>query len=228
MLLLLLQHRIEYTHLVATTAATTAFTADSTAAVSTAALATILCMTLLHPFAGKHSLETIVLLLALKIQFPTRVFLVRGNHESPEVNARDGFLHECVERLGGKNLGVAAWRRLNLLFEWMPLGAVVNGCILCVHGGIGRNLTSLEQIAMLQRPLRMGGPRTDLLLDLMWSDPTSSDDVTGVHINPERGSPVVCYGPDRVHSFLKENRLSLIVRAHECVMDGFQRFAGKA
>ena len=34
---------------------------------------------------GKHSLETICLLLALKLSFPQRVFLVRGNHESPEV-----------------------------------------------------------------------------------------------------------------------------------------------
>lgn len=175
---------------------------------------------------GKHSLETIVLLLALKIQYPSRVFILRGNHESPEVNARDGFLHECVERLGGKKPGVAAWRRLNLLFEWLPLAAVVNGCILAVHGGIGRTLGTLDEIAAMQRPLRMGGPYSDLLLDLMWSDPTSSDDVLGVHTNPERGSPVVCYGPDRVNTFLRTNRLSLIVRGHECVMDGFQRFAG--
>ena len=174
---------------------------------------------------GKHSLEVMCLLLALKVQFPTRVFLVRGNHESPEVNARDGFLHECVHRLGGRKQGVAAWRRFNLLFEWMPMGALINGCILCVHGGIGRSVTSPEQIAQLPRPLRMGGPHSDLLLDLLWSDPTASDAVPGVHTNSERGSPVVCFGPDRVNSFLSTNNLSLIIRAHECVMDGFQRFA---
>ena len=39
------------------------------------------------------------------------------------------------------------------------------------------------------------------------------------------GHPVVCFGPDRVKSFLQANNLSLILRAHECVMDGFQRFA---
>ena len=65
-----------------------------------------------------------------------------------------------------------------------------------------------------------------LLLDLLWSDPTASDAVEGVHTNHERGHPVVCYGPDRVKSFLEANNLSLILRAHECVMDGFQRFAG--
>ncbi|KAL1529080.1 hypothetical protein AB1Y20_000055 [Prymnesium parvum] len=175
---------------------------------------------------GKHSLETLVLLLSLKIRFPTRVFLVRGNHESPEVNARDGFLHECVERLGGKRPGVAAWKRFNELFEWLPVAALINGCILCVHGGIGRTIDTLDQISQLQRPLRMGGASNETLLDLLWSDPTASDDVNGVHTNQERGAPVVCYGPDRVHSFLRRNRLSLIVRGHECVMDGFQRFAG--
>ena len=175
---------------------------------------------------GKHSLEVMCLLLALKVQFPQRVFLVRGNHESPEVNARDGFLHECVQRLGGRPAGVAAWRRFNLLFEWLPMGALVNSVILGVHGGIGKYVESPQQIAELPRPLRMGGPHAQVLMDLLWSDPTSSDEVLGVHVNHERGAPVVCYGPDRVISFLQANRLKLILRAHECVMDGFQRFAG--
>ena len=106
------------------------------------------------------------------------------------------------------------------------MGALINGCILGVHGGIGKHIEGPEQIAAMQRPLRMGGTHGSLLLDLLWSDPTSSDSVHGVHTNVERGHPVVCFGPDRVASFLERNGLSLIVRAHECVMDGFQRFAG--
>ena len=175
---------------------------------------------------GKHSLETIVLLLALKAAHPRRVFLVRGNHESPEVNARDGFLHECIDRFGGRQPGVTVWRRLNLLFEWLPMAATINGCILCVHGGIGRSLQTLDEIRALQRPLRMGSAHAEVMLDLLWSDPTKSDEVEGVHLNFERGAPVVCFGPDRVNDFLKLNGLKLIVRGHECVMDGFQRFAG--
>lgn len=31
--------------------------------------------------------------------------------------------------------------------------------------------------------------------------------------------------PDRVTDFCKKNKLQLIIRAHECVMDGFERFA---
>ena len=65
---------------------------------------------------GKHSLETVVLLLALKCLHPDRVFLIRGNHESPEVNARGNFLHGYVERFGDRKKGVAG-RRLNQLFD---------------------------------------------------------------------------------------------------------------
>ncbi len=35
----------------------------------------------------------------------------------------------------------------------------------------------------------------------------------------------VFFQPDRVMEFCKNNDLQLIVRAHECVMDGFERFA---
>ena len=42
---------------------------------------------------------------------------------------------------------------------------------------------------------------------------------------PFAHSPVGCVQPDRVMEFCKNNDLQLIVRAHECVMDGFERFA---
>jgi hypothetical protein len=36
----------------------------------------------------------------------------------------------------------------------------------------------------------------------------------------------VKFGPDRVKTFLENNKVNFILRAHECVMDGFERFAG--
>ncbi|KAG8461178.1 hypothetical protein KFE25_002367 [Diacronema lutheri] len=179
---------------------------------------------------GSHSLEVVVLLLALKLAHPTRICLLRGNHELPEVNARDGFLLECCTRLGSREAGIEAWQAFNALFEWLPLCATINGVILCVHGGVGATLNHLSEIRRLQRPLRMqpDAPYAALLLDVLWSDPTEHDSIEGVHPNAERGDPVVRYGPDRVRSFLRLNGFKLIVRAHECVMDGFQRFAGGA
>lgn len=70
------------------------------------------------------------------------------------------------------------------------------------------------------------------MLDILWSDPTESDRELGIHPNyprdPRENGDIVRFGPDRVHKFLKDNNLTMIVRAHECVMDGFERFAGGA
>lgn len=171
---------------------------------------------------GSHSLETMCLLLALKIEHPRSVHLIRGNHEAADINALFGFRLECLERLGDED-GIWVWKRINALFNWLPLAALIEGKILCMHGGIGRCINRIEQIAELERPITMedGGP---VLMDLLWSDPTTNDGVQGVQPSP-RGPGLVTFGPDRVKDFCKTNNLQMIVRAHECVMDGFERFA---
>ena len=172
---------------------------------------------------GSHSLETICLLLALKVEYKLNIHMIRGNHEASDINALFGFRLECVERLG-ESPGVWAWQRLNSLFNWMPLAASIESKILCMHGGIGRSIDRVEQIAALTRPITMehGG---QVLMDLLWSDPTTNDGIEGVQPSP-RGPGLVTFGPDRVKSFCNDNNLQVIVRAHECVMDGFERFAG--
>ena len=67
--------------------------------------------------------------------------------------------------------------------------------------GIGRSITRVDQIDMLQRPLSMedGGV---VLMDLLWSDPTTNDGVEGVQPSP-RGPGLVTFGPDRVKEFCK-------------------------
>ncbi|GLC64614.1 hypothetical protein PLESTF_000184600 [Pleodorina starrii] len=171
---------------------------------------------------GSHSLETICLLLALKIEHPRSVHLIRGNHEAHDINALFGFRLECLERLGDE-AGVFVWRRINELFNYLPLAAIIESKILCMHGGIGCCIHKVDQIAELKRPITMedGGP---VLMDLLWSDPTTNDSVQGVQPSP-RGPGLVTFGPDRVKEFCKNNNLQMIVRAHECVMDGFERFA---
>ena len=79
------------------------------------------------------------------------MFLVRGNHEDPEINAEYGFLSECVEKFG-QVAGNAAWKAANLLFTYLPLGALVGERVLCVHGGIGR-LTHFDEIRSVARPI---------------------------------------------------------------------------
>ncbi|XP_076902925.1 serine/threonine-protein phosphatase BSL1-like [Bidens hawaiensis] len=171
---------------------------------------------------GQHSLETITLLLALKIQYPENVHLIRGNHEAADINALFGFRLECIERMG-ENDGIWAWTRFNQLFNHLPLAALIEKKIICMHGGIGRSIHSVEQIEKIERPITMDAGSL-LLMDLLWSDPTENDSVEGLRPNA-RGPGLVTFGPDRVTDFCKRNKLQLIIRAHECVMDGFERFA---
>ena len=63
------------------------------------------------------------------------------------------------------------------------------------------------------------------MLDILWSDPADSDADIGIFANhlrdPQGTGNIVKFGPDRVHEFLQKNNLNMIIRAHECVMDGF-------
>lgn len=172
---------------------------------------------------GMHSLETVCLLFALKVEYPQNVHLLRGNHESDQVNRFMGLYDECVERLGQEK-GEEVWIRLNDVFDWLPLAAVVQDRILCLHAGIGRSIRSISDVEAVHRPCTVleGG---DLLTDLLWSDPTDHDSIVGIHDNDKRGPGVVAYGPDKVREFCENNGLDLIIRGHECIMDGIERFA---
>eukprot|EP00918_Siedleckia_nematoides_P005800 GHVU01012709.1.p1 GENE.GHVU01012709.1~~GHVU01012709.1.p1 ORF type:complete len:270 (+),score=52.47 GHVU01012709.1:15-824(+) len=185
--------------------------------------------------ASFRSLEVICLLFALKVKHPQQVHMIRGNHEDKSINSIYGFKDECQRRLQeDTNHAESCYEKFNLVFEHLPVGAVIGDRILCVHGGIGGSIHKIDQISSLQRPLEVSqmprNTREQLVTDLLWSDPTDSDNVNGVVQNdtrdPDGSGHIVKFGPDRVVEFLKENQLDLIIRAHECVMDGFERFAG--
>jgi len=184
---------------------------------------------------GNFSLEVMCVLLALKVKYPKQIHLLRGNHEDPMINSIYGFKEECKRRLReDPDEPYSCWNKFNYVFEWMPVGAVIDSAILCIHGGIGGSIENLAQLEALERPLQVAQvPQTDLeqrVTDLLWSDPTDNDNQLGVIANLTRDSDgqgrIKKFGPDRVDDFLKQNHpLKLIVRAHECVMDGFERFA---
>lgn len=184
---------------------------------------------------GNHSLETICLLLALKVKFPNKIVLLRGNHEDRWINSGFGFLDECENRLQeNADLPESVFNRINNLFEYLPLGCLIENVILCLHGGIGSSLKKVEQIENIPRPLEVvhevQTPAEKLVVDILWSDPTDSDNDVGIQANqvrdPHGTGNIVKFGPDVVKDFLQKNKLDKIIRAHECVMDGFERFAG--
>lgn len=182
---------------------------------------------------GTHSLETMCLLMAIKIKYPNQIHLLRGNHEDRWINSAFGFQAECIHRLNEDPDNPIIFNYFNDLFDRMPLAAIINDTALCLHGGIGSSISSISDIEKIKRPLEVIHEVTNidqqLVVDILWSDPTDSDLETGIQPNSTRDPTgvgnIVKFGPDRVSEFLKNNNLSLILRAHECVMDGFERFA---
>jgi len=113
---------------------------------------------------GKQSIETICLLLAYKIRYPDNFFLLRGNHECASINRIYGFYDECKRRFS-----VRLWKLFTDCFNCLPVAAVIDDKILCMHGGLSPDLDSLARIRDIQRPVDV--PDQGLLCDLLWSDP---------------------------------------------------------
>lgn len=161
-----------------------------------------------------------MLLLCLKVRYPDGIYLIRGNHEDREVNEVFGFLEECNERL--PQAGTAVWDLANQVFDCLPLAALVEEAVLCMHGGIGETLQSLQQILNIPRPLPQPcrSEFAAVMRDLLWSDPTDNDTVVGVHANT-RGEETRTFGPDRVQEFLQLNGEVLIFMKEELSTDFF-------
>ncbi|KAI3807671.1 hypothetical protein L1987_23604 [Smallanthus sonchifolius] len=165
---------------------------------------------------GKQSLETICLLLAYKIKYPNNFFLLRGNHECASINRIYGFYDECKRRFN-----VKLWKTFSDCFNCLPVAALIDERILCMHGGLSPDLNNLDQIRNLRRPTDV--PDGGLLCDLLWSDPCS--EVKGWGMN-DRGVSYT-FGSDIVTGFLEKHDLDLVCRAHQVVEDGYEFFADR-
>ncbi|KAG1679489.1 hypothetical protein FOA52_011088 [Chlamydomonas sp. UWO 241] len=163
---------------------------------------------------GKQSLETICLLLAFKVKYPENFFLLRGNHECASINRIYGFYDECKRRYN-----IRLWRTFTDCFNCLPVCALIDEKILCMHGGLSPELKSLEQIKRIARPTDV--PDAGLLCDLLWADPDK--DIQGWGEN-DRGVSYT-FGPDAVTEFLQKHDLDLVCRAHQVVEEGYEFFA---
>ena len=165
---------------------------------------------------GKQSLETMLLLLCYKIKFPDRFFMLRGNHESANVTKMYGFYDECKRRLSTK-----CWKMFVDVFNTLPIAAIVQDKIFCVHGGISPDLKDLKQIERIARPTDI--PEEGLFTDLLWSDPDPR--VSDWSVN-DRGVSVT-FGRRNVHDFCSKFNFDLVIRGHMVVEDGYEFFARK-
>merc|ERR1711964_616449 len=96
---------------------------------------------------GFHSVETVQFLLALKVRYPDRISLIRGNHETRQITQVYGFYDECFRKYGSANV----WRYCTDIFDYLSLSALIDGRIFCVHGGLSPTITTLDQLRNIDR-----------------------------------------------------------------------------
>ena len=159
---------------------------------------------------GRFSVATFAYLAALKIKHPSRLFMLRGNHECRQVNQMYGFYLECLTSYG--HAGV--WTLCNEVFDLLPMAALIDGRVFSVHGGLSPEVKLIEAISLIPRQDEL--PSIGPLGDLCWSDP----DEVELFVANRRGAGYL-FGARAVQEFLNINRMKMVVRSHQLAMDGY-------
>lgn len=166
---------------------------------------------------GVFSIEVLLVLYSLKLNFPNSVFLTRGNHESRQLTSFFNFRTECLHKYD-----LEVYNTIMESFDKLPLACIVNKKFLAVHGGISPSLEKLSDITDLSRFGEI--PRKGLLCDLLWADPIDSE----IGTSPEKFKPNTMrecsyfYGVAAANDFLRKSKLLCIIRAHEAQIDGYK------
>ena len=189
---------------------------------------------------GPHSVETVAYIFALKMTHPSKVTLLRGNHETANVNGdlelygTGSFKAKCRElctQAGSKEVtGDILWKKVNEAFEFLPLAAMIDGKVFCMHGGVPRYLQPdiIDKLSNYPRPIT--SPQLDedsrsknaLPFDLLWSDPATGEEDDEMEkrkldfaANDNRGGSTAIFGTRALNKFLDITGCTHIIRAHQ-------------
>jgi len=154
---------------------------------------------------GAKQIENIVTLLEHKLSWGDKLIMLRGNHESAQMNLWYGF-HSVVASRYGEEL----YREFAEMFSQLPYAAILPNKIICVHGGVAEGLENAEEIYSL--PKGEVDPRNPIAFQLLWNDPC--EDIEW--FAPSwRGGGARLFGWKAFNEFMDKNGFNLMIRAHE-------------
>ena len=167
---------------------------------------------------GEFSTETLIMIMLMKVLFPNHVYVIRGNHEFSTMWKSGGFASEIALLYGSSNMNnyndniVAS--EFSKMLSTVPLGAVIDEKIFCVHGGIGPQFESIKQLEDIHRPVHEYD--FEPLISAVWSDPFDEIDT---YKNSPRGSGYL-FGEKAITKFLDDQGLDVLVRGHQSISEG--------
>eukprot|EP00825_Cyclidium_porcatum_P031812 TRINITY_DN3375_c0_g1_i1.p1 TRINITY_DN3375_c0_g1~~TRINITY_DN3375_c0_g1_i1.p1 ORF type:complete len:250 (+),score=41.44 TRINITY_DN3375_c0_g1_i1:250-999(+) len=147
---------------------------------------------------GPQSVEVITLFCLYKIKYPNRVTILRGNHETRGITQNYGFYVECQSKYGNTSV----WEMYTDVFDFIPIGCIIDNELFCVHGGLSPQIESIDEIKQLDRFQEI--PHEGAFTDLMWSDPDSENN-PGFTVST-RGAGYY-FGEDVLKKFLHYNNM---------------------
>ena len=162
---------------------------------------------------GLQGVEVLLFLFLLKLRFPNQIFILRGNHEDENICKEYGFFSECSKKYT-KN-AKKIFDSFCSAFTYLPISAIIDEKIFCIHGGLSPDVKNLKVLDSLKKPIIVD--HSKIVSDLLWTDP-HFDEKGGWQGN-FRGA-TLSYGQKVFEKFMKTNKLSLMLRAHQAVISG--------
>ena len=157
---------------------------------------------------GYNSVEVVELLLVLKIKYPDHIILLRGNHELRYISFYYGLYVEIIKKYGNSEV----LEYFTDLFDYLPIAALIEGKIFCVHGGLSKGFPLIDLIRLIPRDKfeRLHEIDKNFELGLLMNNP---DEGIEDWVN-ECKCIYMFFGANIVNTFNHLNGLELICRSH--------------
>lgn len=168
---------------------------------------------------GAFSIECVLLLCAIKLNFKSTILMLRGNHECRQMTSFFNFKQECEIKYD-----LEVYDRIMEAFDCLPISCLINEKFLAIHGGISPDIDKVADITKINRFTEP--PKTGPMCDMLWSDPVEKNEealtVSWLE-NSTRGCSYV-FGAQAAIPFLSKNSILSIIRAHEAQLEGFKMY----